>query len=192
MLRKIYDWVIILAAHRHALFGLFLISFVESSIFPIPPDIMLIPMILAARNQAWKIAFVCTIASVLGGIGGYYIGYFLFEEFGRPILNFYHYYSQFEQLQTEYNKWGAWAVFVAGVSPFPYKVITILSGAIELNLFTFVIASVLARGLRFFVLAWLLWHFGDTVQDFIKRRLGILFTLFCVLLVGGFVIIKLI
>ena len=155
--------------------------------------------ILLDRDFEKPQAFHKELVPRSGGLAGiisltifFILYYFLFEEFGRPILNFYHYYSQFEQLQTEYNKWGAWAVFVAGVSPFPYKVITILSGAIELNLFTFVIASVLARGLRFFVLAWLLWHFGDTVQDFIKRRLGILFTLFCVLLVGGFVIIKLI
>ena len=190
MIRPLYDWTLSLASHRHALWALAAVSFVESSFFPIPPDILLIPMVLAAPTRAWKIALVCTIASVLGGIAGYGIGMFLFEEVGRPMLEFYGYGSKFAEFQATYNEWGAWAVFIAGVTPFPYKVITILSGVTALDPTVFSIASVLARGLRFFLVAALLWKFGPPIRDFIEARLGLMFTIFCVGLVGGFVAIK--
>lgn len=192
MLRKLYDQTLDLAGHKHALPILFVVSFIESSIFPIPPDVMLIPMILAQRDRAWLIAGVCTLASVLGGIAGYAVGVFLFDQVGLPMLEFYGYGDKFDLFKAQYNDWGAWAVFFAGVTPFPYKVITILSGAMALSLPIFMVASVLARGLRFFIVAGLLWKFGDPIKDFIEKRLGILFTLFCILLVGGFVLIKLI
>ena len=190
LIYSIYKWAIGIAEHRYALLGLAIVSFLESSIFPIPPDVILIPMIIACRNDAWKIAFVCTLSSVLGGIGGYQIGYLLFEEIGRPILEIYGYSSKFVQFQIKYNEWGAWAVFMAGITPFPYKVITILSGAAELDLFIFSFASILARGLRFFVLAWLLWKFGEQIRLFIERRLGLIFALFFLILFGGFLIVK--
>jgi len=190
VLRGLYDWTMGLAAHRHALAALFVISFIESSIFPIPPDVVLIPMILAARDKAWRIALICTIASVIGGVAGYGIGHFLFEEVGRPILELYHYGPKFDVFQAKYNEWGAWAVFIAGVTPFPYKVITILSGVTGLDVPVFIVSSILARGLRFFLVAWLLWKFGDPIREFIEKRLGLLFILFCLLLVGGFVLIK--
>jgi len=190
VLRGLYDRTMDLAAHRHALVALFIVSFVESSIFPIPPDVILIPMILAARDKAWRIALVCTIASVIGGMAGYGIGHFLFEEVGRPILELYHYGPKFEQFQNKYNEYGAWAVFIAGVTPFPYKVITILSGVTGLDLPVFLVSSVVARGLRFFMVAWLLWKFGDPIREFIEKRLGLLFTLFSVLLIGGFVLLE--
>jgi len=190
LLRRLYDWTLDLAGHRHALWALFIVSFIESSVFPIPPDVLLIPMVLAARERAWKIALVCTVASVLGGVAGYGIGMFLFEQVGRPLLEFYGYAPKFSEFQAKYNEWGAWAVFFAGVTPFPYKVITILSGVTALSLPVFCIASVLARGLRFFLVAGLLWKFGEPIRDFIEARLGFLFTLFCVLLIGGFVAIK--
>lgn len=191
MIRSIYNLTLRFAAHPRAIYILFLVSFAESSVFLVPPDVILIPMILAVRNAAWKIASICTLASVLGGVFGYFIGNVFFEELGRPILTAYQYDLKFEYFQMEYNKWGAWAVFFAGVTPFPYKVITILSGMTNLNLTIFIIASVLARGLRFFLIAWLLWRFGSSVQDFINRRLGILFFVFCILFIGGFLIIKL-
>ena len=190
MLRRLYDWTLDLAAHRHALWALAFVSFVESSVFPIPPDVILIPMVLAARDRAWLIAGVCTIASVAGGMAGYSIGALLFEQIGKPVMDFYQYTSKFSQFQETYNDWGAWAVFIAGVTPFPYKVITILSGVTNLDITIFTISSVLARGLRFFLVSWLLWHFGAPIRAFIEERLGLLFALFVMLLLGGFVIMK--
>ncbi|MCB2102744.1 MAG: DedA family protein [Rhodobacterales bacterium] len=190
MLRRLYDWTMHLSAHPHALWALAAVSFIESSVFPIPPDVLLIPMVLAAPTRAWKIAVVCTVSSVLGGMLGYAIGYFLFEQVGRPMLAFYGYDAKFAQFQATYNEWGAWAVFIAGVTPFPYKVITILSGVTALDPTVFSIASVLARGLRFFIIAGLLWWIGEPIRLFIEKRLGLLFTLFTILLVGGFVVIK--
>ncbi len=190
MLRRLYDWTMGLAAHRFATPALAAVSFIESSVFPIPPDVLLIPMVLADRAKAFRIALVCTIASVLGGMLGYAIGLFLFEEVGRAVLEFYGYAPKFAEFQAKYNDWGAWAVFIAGVTPFPYKVITILSGVTALDLFVFTVASVAARGLRFFIVATLLWKFGDPIRDFIEKYLGLLFVLFCVLLAGGFVAIK--
>ena len=190
MLKSLYDWTMTLAGHRHALWALAAVSFIESSIFPIPPDVLLIPLVLAAPTRAWRIALVCTVASVLGGLAGYGIGYFLFEQVGRPILDLYGYGPKFANFQETYNEWGAWAVFIAGVTPFPYKVITILSGVTGLDPVIFTVSSVFARGLRFFIVAALLWRFGEPIRQFIEARLGLLFAVFCALLVGGFVVIK--
>ena len=190
MIRGLYDWTIGLAGHRHALWALALVSFLESSVFPIPPVILMIPMIIAAPSRAFLIATVCLVSSVLGGLLGYYIGFGLFETVGRPVLEFYGKDAYFEDFATRYNEWGAWAVLVAGVTPFPYKVITIMSGVTQLNLGVFMVASVIARGLRFFIVAALLWKFGAPIRDFIERRLGLMFTLFVVLLAGGFYVVK--
>tara|TARA_B110000438_G_scaffold233388_1_gene229405 strand:+ start:346 stop:927 length:582 start_codon:yes stop_codon:yes gene_type:complete len=190
MLRKLYDWTLNLAAHKHALLALALLSFIESSIFPIPPDILLIPMVLAMRDRAWLVAGVCTVASVIGGMMGYGIGFFMYEQIGKPILDFYHYSLKFSEFQVTYNQWGAWAVFFAGITPFPYKVITILSGMTGLSLPVFIIASIIARGMRFFIIAALLWKYGDAIRAFIERRLGVLFFLLVGLLLVGFVAVK--
>jgi len=190
MIRGLYDWTLSLAQSRHALWALAIIAFVESSVFPIPPDILMIPMILAAPSRAWLIAGVALVASVLGGMLGYYIGYGLFESVGRPVLEFYGKDAYFAEFSARYNEWGAWAVLIAGVTPFPYKVITILSGTTQLSLPVFIAASIIARGLRFFVLAALLWKFGDPIRDFIERRLGLMFTLFVVILLGGFLAVR--
>ena len=147
-------------------------------------------MVLAAREKAWRIALVCTVASVLGGMAGYAIGYYLFEAVGRPLLAFYGYGDKFAVFTETYNEWGAWAVFIAGSTPFPYKVITIVSGVTALSLPIFIICSILARGLRFFLVAGLLWYYGEPIRAFIEKRLGLLFILFSVLLVGGFVLLK--
>lgn len=186
MIRGLYNWTMGLAESRYALAALALVAFVESSVFPIPPDILMIPMILATPNRAFLIAGVCTIASVLGGLLGYFIGYALFESVGRPVLEFYGKDAYFAEFSERYNEWGAWAVLIAGMTPFPYKVITILSGTTALSLPVFIVASVIARGARFFLVAALLWKFGEPIRDFIERRLGLMFTLFCVLLIGGF------
>ena len=190
MIRRLYDWTLSLAASRHALWALAFVAFVESSVFPIPPDILMIPMIVATPSRAFLIAGVALVASVLGGLLGYYIGYGLFETVGRPVLEFYGKDAYFEGFRTRYNEWGAWAVLIAGITPFPYKVITILSGTTALSLPVFIVASIVARGLRFFVLAGLLWKFGEPIRSFIERRLGLMFTLFVVLLFGGFLLVR--
>ena len=186
MIRSLYDWTIRLARHRHALWALAAVSFVESSVFPIPPDVLMIPMILAAPRRAFLIAAVATVASVLGGLFGYWIGAVAFDTLGRPVLEFYGKTENFAVFADNYNAWGAWAVLIAGVTPFPYKVITILSGSTGLSLPVFMVASIVARGLRFFLVAALLWRYGAPIRDFIERRLGLMFTLAVLLLLGGF------
>ncbi|MGB0498046.1 MAG: YqaA family protein [Rubricella sp.] len=189
MLRGLYDWTMRLAEHPRALWILAIVSFVESSVFPIPPDVLMIPMILAAPHRAWLIAGVCTVASVLGGGLGYYIGFQLLEVVGRPVLEFYGKWELFAEFAARYNEAGAWAVLFAGVTPFPYKVITIASGATGLDITTFMVSSLIARGLRFFLVAALLWKFGPPVRSFIERRLGLVFTVAMVLLIGGFAMV---
>jgi len=190
MIRRLYDWTMRAAAHKNAVPSLFTVSFVESSFFPIPPDVMLIPMILAERAKAWYFALVATLGSVLGGVFGYLIGYFLFDAIGQPMLELYGYADKFEKFASQYNEYGAWIVFFFGVTPFPYKVITIASGTTGLNIAVFMLASVLSRGLRFFIVAALLYWFGPPIRGFIEKRLGLVFTVFVVLLFGGFIAIK--
>ena len=189
--RQIYDAVINLSAKQHALLWLAAVSFIESSFFPIPPDIMLIPMILATPKQAWKIAGVCTLASVIGAYLGYIIGSYFFQLIAEPLLNFYGYLEKFNEFKDLYTRYGAWIVFGAGITPFPYKIITIASGVVHLNLVVFTIASILARGLRFFIIAWLLKAYGEKMKDFIEKNLGWLSILFLILLIGGFALLKL-
>ena len=191
MIRPLYHWTMDFAGRRHALWALAIVSFIESSVFPIPPDVLLIPMVLAARNKAWVIAAVCTVSSVLGGLAGYLVGYLAFEWLGEPLLAFYGYGTKFAEFRSTYDQWGAWAVFIAGVTPFPYKVITILSGTLNLDPVVFTVASVFARGVRFFLIAALLWRFGEPIRAFIERRLGWLFTLAVIALLGGFAALKL-
>lgn len=190
MLRQLYDRVMALSAHPRAVWALGGVSFIESSVFPIPPDVMLIPMILAERAKAWFYATVATVSSVIGGLLGYAIGYFLFELVGKPVLDLYGYGDAFADFAGRYNEWGAWIVFIAGITPFPYKVITIASGATQLNIVIFLLASIAARGLRFYIVSALLYWCGPPIRDFIERRLGLVFTIFIVLLVGGFVAIR--
>lgn len=190
MLRRLYDWVMALSAHPRAAWALAAVAFVESSVFPIPPHAMLVPMILAERSKAWAYAAITTVSSVIGGVLGYAIGFFLFEVAGKPILDFYGKGEAFAQFAERYNEWGAWIVFMAGVTPFPYKVITIASGATQLNFAIFMVASMAARGLVFFVIAGLLYWFGPPIREFIERRLGLVTALFTILLFGGFAAIK--
>ena len=189
MLRSLYDWTMGLSRSPYALWALAAVAFVESSVFPIPPDVLMIPMIIAAPRRAFLIAGVATAASVAGALLGYFIGAVLFQSVGLPVLEFYHKADDFTVFAERYNDWGAWAVLIAGVTPFPFKVITIASGVTGLSLPAFIVASIIARGLRFFLVATLLWKFGEPIRDFIERRLGLVFALFCVLLVGGFALI---
>lgn len=190
MLRRFYDKTLALAAGRHAPVALAGVSFAESSIFPIPPDALLIPMVIARRSKWLWFALICTIASVVGGAFGYLIGYAAFETIAQPILAFYGYAHKFEDFAARYNDYGAWIVFIAGLTPFPYKVITIASGATGLDFAVFMVASVLSRGIRFFVVSGLLYLFGPPVKAFIEKRLGLVFIVGVVLLVGGFVAAK--
>ncbi len=190
MIRGLYNWTMRLGQSRYALYALAFIAFIESSFFPIPPDVLIIPMIIAMPRRAFFIAGVATVFSVLGGLFGYYIGAVLFDSLGQPLLDFYGRAEQFEQFSTTYNEYGAWAVLMAGVTPFPFKVITILSGSTGLNIWVFVLSSILARALRFFIVAALLWKFGAPIRAFIEKRLGLMFSLAMALLIGGFVMVK--
>jgi membrane protein YqaA with SNARE-associated domain len=190
LLRPLYDWTMRLAAHRHASWALGTVSFIESSIFPIPPDALLIPMVLADRRKAWFYATLCTVTSVIGGVAGYLIGLLLFDSIGKPLLDLYGYGEKFSEFAGRYNEWGAWIVFFAGVTPFPYKVITIASGVTHLDIWVFMIASVLARGARFFAVAALLYVYGPPIRDFIERRLGLVATVSFALLLGGFLLVR--
>lgn len=190
MLRRLYDWTMSLARTRHAERALAGISFIESSFFPIPPDVLLIPMVLADRARWIRIALVCTIASVAGAVLGYLIGAFLWELVGQRIVAFYSAEDAFARVRQWYDTWGGWGVLFAAVTPFPYKVLTIFSGFVGLDIVTFLVVSVIGRGLRFFLVAWLLYYVGEPIRLFIERHLGLLFTLFMVLLIGGFVAIR--
>ena len=191
MIRKLYDWTLSLAQSPHALWALAIVAFVESSFFPIPPDVLMIPMILAAPRRAFLIAGIATLSSVAGGLFGYLIGWGFFEVIGQPIFDFYGKADAVEEFRASFNAYGAWAVLIAGVTPFPFKVITIMSGVTGLSLPVFIVASLIARALRFFLVAGLLWQFGTPIRTFIERRLGLVFTIFCVLLVGGFLLLGL-
>lgn len=190
MLHRLYDWTMGLAGHRHALWVLAAIAFIESSVFPIPPDVLIIPMVLAAPARAWRIALVATLASVLGGGLGYLIGAALFETLGRPLLEFYGQMDSFEEFRRTYDEWGAWIVAGAGFTPFPYKVVTIASGVVGLDPVTFMTASAVSRGARFFLVAALLWKFGPTIRVFIEKYLPQLTWAFFILLIGGFVALR--
>lgn len=189
--RKIYDSVFHLSKENGAIYWLFAVAFIESSFFPIPPDVMLIPMILAAPKKAWSIAGVATVGSVIGAYLGYAIGFYFFQLIAEPLLNFYGYLEKFNSFKDLYNQYGAWIVFGAGITPFPYKIITIASGVVHMNLLVFTIASIIARGMRFFLVAWLLKKYGETMREFIEKNLGWLSVLFLLLLIGGFAAIKL-
>lgn len=191
MIQRLYDWTLSLAEHRHALWVLALVAFLESSMFPIPPDIIMIPMIIARPNRAFVIAGVALVASVLGGILGYAIGALAYDTLGAPILQALGKGHAMDEFATRFNDLGFWAVLAAGVTPFPYKVITIMSGWTAMPLGTFIATSILARGLRFFLVALLLWKFGAPVRDFIEKRLPLMFTLAVGLLIAGFMAIKL-
>jgi membrane protein YqaA with SNARE-associated domain len=187
MLRRLYDWVIRLAAHPRAIPALGVISFLESSIFPIPPDVMVVPMVLADRTKAFRIALVCTVCSVVGGLLGYAIGYYFFETIGEWVVKTYGLQSGLAAFRAGFEHYGIWIILIKGLTPIPYKLVTIASGAAHFDLFTFVWASIVTRGVRFFLVAALLWRFGEPIRSFIEKRLTLLTWLFLIALVGGFV-----
>ncbi len=190
MLHKLYFWIMSFAGHRHALWALMIVSFAESSFFPLPPDPLYMAMILGNREKAWSLAILCTLSSVIGGILGYYIGYALFETLGSWIVESYGLQESFIQLQKNFQKWGFWIVALKGLTPIPYKIVTITSGVAELNISTFIIASIIARGFRFFSLAILLWYFGPSIKNYIEKNLILVTVIGVSFLVLGFFIIK--
>jgi membrane protein YqaA with SNARE-associated domain len=190
MMRRAYDWTMRTAAHEKAPHALFWVSFAESSFFPIPPDVMLIPMVLAQRAKAWLYACIATVASVLGGIAGYAIGYFLYETLGRWLIAAYGLGPQFETYRAAYNEWGLWIILIKGMTPIPYKIVTIASGAAAFDFWVFLAASIVTRGARFFLVAGLLYWLGEPIREFIERRLTLVMTTFLVALVGGFVVVR--
>ena len=192
MIKRLYDKTMALAAHQQAIYFLALISFIEASFFPIPPDVMLIPMVLMKPSRAWFFALIATVFSVLGGIFGYLIGAFLYEQLAQPILYTLGKEAEIANFSQKYNEIGLWAVITAGVSPIPFKVVTLMSGATNLNFVIFVGASLVSRGIRFFIVAGLLNFYGHEIKIFIERYLNWVFMLFVILLLFGFIGLKLI
>ncbi len=190
--RKLYDWTLEKASRKEASWFLSIVSFAESSFFPIPPDIILIPMVLAKRAKAFFYALICTLSSVLGGVFGYIIGLMLFNSIGMFLINFYHFDEQVTQFKNYYNSYGAWIVIIAGFTPFPFKVITIASGLFQLNFIIFILCSFFSRGARFYIVTGLLYFFGDKIKIFIDKYFNLLTIIFFILLIGGILIIKVI
>ena len=189
-LKRTYNWTLEKAQHKNAKWYLSLISFVESSFFPIPPDILLIPMALASKANALFYAFICTLFSVLGGILGYAIGYFFYNSVGIYIVDFYHLENSFNIFESYYKEFGILIVLGAGITPFPYKFITIASGVFGLNIFLFIIVSIIGRGSRFYLIALLLYFFGERIRLIIDKYFNILTIVFFILLVGSVFIIR--
>jgi membrane protein YqaA with SNARE-associated domain len=192
MFRALYDWTLRLAGHRHAMRSLAVVSFCESSFFPIPPDVMVVPMVLARRDQAYLIATVCTVSSVAGAILGYAIGYFLYDSVGQWLIDVYHMGARLEGLRALYAEWGAAVILIKGLTPIPFKLVTIASGFFAFNFPLFLLLAAITRGARFFAIAWLLKRYGAPMQEFIEKRVTLIGWSFLVLLIGGFALVALI
>jgi len=190
MIQSLYDWTMRQAAGAQAPRALAIVAFTESSFFPIPPDLLLVPMVLAQRHRAWFLAGLCTIASVLGGVAGYAIGLFLFETVGRWVIGLYGLQQGFDAFRAAYAEWGLWIILIKGLTPIPFKVVTIASGAAQFDLVVFVLASLVTRGARFYLVAALIRRFGAPIRAFIEQRLTLVTTLFAIALVGGFVVLR--
>jgi membrane protein YqaA with SNARE-associated domain len=186
MFKRLYHWTLSLAESPRATWALAAVAFAESSFFPIPPDTLLVPMSVAKPQKAWHYAFICTIASVLGGIVGYGIGYLLFETVGQWLINLYGYGSKMEQVKEAYDKWGALLILVKGVTPIPYKLVTIVSGLLHYNFWLFVLLSVITRGARFYILAGAMNLFGDKIRHLLERYFGLFLVLLVVFIILGF------
>ncbi|WP_114395530.1 YqaA family protein [Oleisolibacter albus] len=190
MIRPLYDWTMRMAAHPRAVWVLAAISFAESSFFPIPPDVMLIPLIMACRQRAFMLALVCTLSSVIGGFAGYAIGYFLFDGIGRAVFEAYGLMPTYDSMRSYFDQYGAWVIMIKGMTPIPFKLLTIASGALHFDLLEFAGAAIISRSVRFFLVAALLWKFGAPIRAFVEERLTLVTTVFVLLLVGGFVAVK--
>ncbi|MBN1755137.1 DedA family protein [bacterium] len=191
-IKRLYHWVLHWADTPYGALALFIVAFSESSFFPVPPDILLIALALSKPKKAYMYALICTIGSVLGGILGYFIGYAFMETLGFKILNFYGVLDKFEMIAQYYNRYNALAVGAAGFTPIPYKVFTIAAGACQINFPVFLIASIVSRGMRFFLQALLLSLFGEKIKNFIDKYFNLLSLLFLILIIMGFVVVKLV
>ncbi|MBV8400993.1 MAG: DedA family protein [Acetobacteraceae bacterium] len=190
MLQRLYQRTLALSADRRAPGWLAVVAFAESSFFPIPPDALLIPMVLARPERAWRLAAICTAASVTGGVLGYLIGYALFAQLAEPLIRFYGYGQAFDSFRNMYAQWGLWVILIKGLTPIPYKIVTIASGAAGYNFPVFMAASAVTRGARFFLLACLLRRFGAPIRDFIERRLTLVTSAVAAGVVGGFLVLR--
>jgi membrane protein YqaA with SNARE-associated domain len=190
MLRRLYDWTLSLAAGPRADAALFAVAFAESSFFPLPPDILLVPMAIARPDRAYRLALMCGLASTLGGLLGYAIGALLYDTVGLWIIQLYGYGEKMDAFRQAYATYGAWIILLKGLTPIPYKLVTITSGFAGYNLFLFILLSIISRTLRFLVVAWLLKRYGEPVREFIEKRLEIAAVLLLTVVVGGFVIVK--
>ena len=189
-IRRLYDWVLHWAETPYAVPALFLLSFSESSFFPVPPDVLLIALAVSIPGKSFRYAAVCTIGSVLGGILGYGIGHFGYEAVGRPIVEFYHGQAIMDAIKIKYDQHGFLGILIAAITPIPYKVFTIASGVFNFDFLLFIVASVIGRSARFFVVAGLIWKFGEPIKGFIDKYFNLLAILFTVLLVLGFLVMK--
>ena len=191
-IRKIYNWTLSLAERKFSGLWLGLLSFAEASFFPIPPDVLLIPLCLGKMKKAFKFAFICSIASVLGGVAGYAIGAFAWDELSGLFFQYIPGFTpeKFDQLKSWYEEWGWPLVFIAGFSPIPYKIFTVASGVLGMALWPFIIASAISRSARFFLVAFLLAKFGEPMKEKIDKHFNLLALLFGVLLIGGIVVLK--
>jgi membrane protein YqaA with SNARE-associated domain len=187
MLRRLYQWVIDLSERPSASWALAGVSFAESSFFPVPPDVMLVPMCVAKPEKAWWYAFICTVASVVGGLFGYAIGALLYDTVGAFLIRLYGYGDKVAAFNEAYAHYGHWIILIKGLTPIPYKVVTITAGFAHYNLFWFVVLSVITRAMRFFLVAGLLYWIGPAAREFIEKRLGLVTALLAVAIVGGFI-----
>lgn len=190
MIRALYDWTIRKAESPYALIFLAMVAFAESSFFPIPQEALMVPMIIAAPHRAWMIAGVTTLASVAGAAFGYYIGYAFYDTAGLQLLEFYGKADRYDEFKATFDQYGSWAVAIGAITPFPFKVTTIVSGLLQMDFLSFITVSFIGRGVRFFLIAALLWKFGPVVREFIEKRLGLVTIAFFAILIGGFVVLK--
>ena len=190
LIKKLYDWVLHWAETPYGIPALFLLSFSESSFFPVPPDVLLIALAIAIPQKSFKFAAICMIGSVLGGILGYGIGLYGYDAIGKPIVDFYHGQSTMDAIKGLYDQYGFWGILTAAITPIPYKVFTIASGVFKFDFFSFLSASIIGRSTRFFIVAGLIWKFGPSIKGFIDKYFNLLCVVFIILLVGGFVLIK--
>ncbi len=189
MLRRLYNWVLALSEKKSAPWAMSVISFAESSFFPIPPDVMLVPMCLARPSRAYYYAGLCTVSSVLGGLLGYAIGYLLYDSIGKWVIDLYGYGEKSETFRAAYAQWGHWVILIKGLTPIPYKLVTITAGFAEYNLFWFTVLSIITRGARFYLLAFLLHRWGEQAREFIEKRLEWVALGVLAIIVIGFVLV---
>ncbi|MFG1215185.1 YqaA family protein [Xanthobacter flavus] len=187
MLRKLYDWIIAYSSKPSAPWALAIVAFTESSVFLVPPDVLQVPMTLARPDKAWRYALIATVASVLGGLVGYAIGALLYDSLGKLIIEFYGYGQKVDQFRAAYAHYGHWVILLKGLTPIPYKLVTITSGFANYSLFWFIVLSIITRGARFFLLAALLHYFGPAAREFIEKRLGLVMLGFLAVIVIGLV-----